>query len=82
MLTSSKVNHNNDGMDVLLGSLGFALIFGIPAGLAVSLLPWGIRTLRLNDDASKPLYKSIDTGFFPTGARISLAQACLFISHS
>lgn len=48
-----EANHNNDGLDVLFGSLEFALLFAIPAGILVSLIAWGIQTLRLNE-ASKP----------------------------
>jgi len=49
-----EANHNNDSLDVLFGSLEFALIFALPAGIIVSLIVWGIQTLRLNGGASKP----------------------------
>ena len=48
-----EANHSNEGANVLFGSLQFALIFAVPAGLVVGGLIWGVRRLQLKG-ASKP----------------------------
>lgn len=48
-----EANHSNEGANILFGSLQFALLFAIPAGLVVGGLIWGVRMIQLKG-ASKP----------------------------
>jgi hypothetical protein len=41
-----EANQSNEGANVLFGSLQFALLFAIPAGLIVGGLIWGLKLLQ------------------------------------
>lgn len=48
-----EANQSNEGANVLFGSLQFALLFAVPAGLVVGGLIWALRLFQ-SKGASKP----------------------------